>query len=297
MEHPNKKRNYFQVDLNNFIKGDRKLLLEFLRSVNLQPKVIKVKKSIDDDKLDTSKDLITYKKVFYSLIVSLIIAIGIGAIVLAVLNQKMDELTSYYSNRESLNDFIIYSLFIVPLVVIFIYTIYLSKKKYKSKLIVFSYILLPIMTILILMLTVMTPLDNLNYSKDYSVAQNIFEEANIYLPEEGLIVSERFFKINDDNLTIMPYTETHKILINKDLDLFEQSLNSNTHWVTEKNQLMKAKLNLFIEREADYYLIYNETADNYNSDDLILGLNKLYVFYYYFETNEVYIYEFYLIIN
>lgn len=222
-------------------------------------------------------------------------ALTIFIIIFTTLNKKNAELTSYHSNRESLNDFMIYTLFIIPLLGTLIYSIVLSKQKYKSKLIIVSYIVIPIIMIGVLLMTVITPFTHRNkYFKDYSIVQNIFDQADIYLPSEGLSISTKHFNVNDDNITTIPYALTHKILIEKDLNNFEQSLSSNIYWVTQKTQSMKTKLNLFIDKEADYYLIYNKTADNYNSDELAVGLNKLFVFYYFFETNEVLIYEFYL---
>lgn len=144
--------------------------------------------------------------------------------------------------------------------------------------------------------TIVSPLVyNGTYSKDYSSVKDLFNDANLYLPEEGLSISIKRFNIDEDNKTILPYTESHKVLLTNEITIFENELIDNPNWVTNKTQLMKAKLNLFIDREADYYLIYNETADNYNDGELEQGLNKLHVFYYFYETNEIFIYEFYLL--
>ena len=165
----------------------------------------------------------------------------------------------------------------------------------KSKLIIVSYIIVPIATLVILVITLVIPgTFNERYSKDYEIVKNIFNIASIDIPEDGLSVSERTFKFTEDNKTIIPFTEKHKVLLTNNINTFEDSLINNVHWVTGKTILMKAKLNMFIDQEADYYLIYNETANNYNEGELENGINKLYVFYYYFGTNEIKIYEFYL---
>lgn len=293
LEHPAKKRNYFQIDLNNFVRGNKKMLKDFLSNKYLEIKKIKSKDILN--KPQASNILKANKKLYYILIGLLLVALTIFILILTTLNKKNAELNSYYSSRESLNDFMIYSLFIIPLLGTLIYSIVLSKQKYKSKLIIVSYIVIPIIMIGVLLMTVIMPFTQKNkYFKDYSIVQNIFDQAGIYLPSEGLSISVKHFNVNDDNITTIPYALTHKILIEKDLNNFEQSLSSNIYWVTQKTQSMKTKLNLFIDKDADYYLIYNKTADNYNSDELAVGLNKLFVFYYFFETNEVLIYEFYL---
>ena len=147
-----------------------------------------------------------------------------------------------------------------------------------------------------LALTIVNPLVSKGkYSKNYDSIKDLFEDANLYIPEEGLSVSIKYFNVDEDNKTILPYAESHKVLLTSGITIFENELIDNSNWVTNKTQLMKAKLNLFIDKEADYYIIYNETANNYNDGELEQGLNKLYVFYYFHETNEVFIYEFYLL--
>src|SRR5690606_20395625 len=163
----------------------------------------------------------------------------------------------YYSTRDSMNDIPIFSVLIIPLVVAFFYVMYLSKKNYKSKLIIVSYIIVPIATLGILAMTLVIPgTFNERYSKDYEIAKNIFNIASIYIPDDGLSVSEKTFKFTEDNKTIIPFTEKHKVLLTNNINTFEDSLINNVHWVTGKTILMKAKLNMFIDQHANYYLIY-----------------------------------------
>ena len=294
LEHPSMKRKFFQMDLNDFINGDKGSLLDFLRNKNINVEKVKSRK-IAETQNANKKNLFLQKSLFYSLIGSIILTIAIFISMSLILDNASNELNSYYSTRDSMNDIPIFSVLIIPLVVAFFYVMYLSKKNYKSKLIIVSYIIVPIATLGILAMTLVIPgTFNERYSKDYEIAKNIFNIASIYIPDDGLSVSEKTFKFTEDNKTIIPFTEKHKVLLTNNINTFEDSLINNVHWVTSKTILMKAKLNMFIDQEADYYLIYNETANNYNEGELENGINKLYVFYYYFGTNEIIIYEFYL---
>lgn len=295
LEHPSMKRKYFQIDLNDFLQGDKESLVEFLSKKNITP-ITKKTKKVNKEKVLEDKKLHSNKKLYFSLLGSIVFTAVMLFIIIMIFNKASNELDSYYSTRISFDSMMFYSLFIIPFIAVLIFSIYLAKNKYKSKLIILSYIIVPLVVLMTLAFTIVNPLVYKGtYSKDYTSVKDLFNDANLYLPEEGLSISIKRFNINEDNKTILPYTESHKVLLTNEITIFENELIVNPNWVTNKTQLMKAKLNLFIDKEADYYLIYNETADNYNDGELEQGLNKLYVFYYFHETNEIFIYEFYLL--
>lgn len=278
-----------------FYKGDKESLVEFLSKKNIDP-ITKKTKKVNKEKVLEDKKLHSNKKLYFSLLGSIVFTVIMMFIIIMIFNKASNELDSYYSARISFDNMMFYSLFIIPFIAVLIFSIYLAKNKYKSKLIILSYIIVPLVVLMTLAFTIVNPLVYKGtYSKDYTSVKDLFNDANLYLPEEGLSISIKRFNINEDNKTILPYTESHKVLLTNEITIFENELIVNPNWVTNKTQLMKAKLNLFIDREADYYLIYNETADNYNDGELAEGLNKLYVFYYFYETNEIFIYEFYLL--
>lgn len=66
LEHPAKKRNYFQIDLNNFVRGNKKMLKDFLSNKHLEIKKIKSKDA--SVKPQASNSLKANKKLYYSLI-------------------------------------------------------------------------------------------------------------------------------------------------------------------------------------------------------------------------------------
>lgn len=295
LEHPSMKRKYFQIDLNDFLQGDKESLVGFLSKKNINP-ITKKTKKVSNEKILEDKKLNSNKKSYFSLLGSIVFTLIMFFIIIMIFNKASNELDSYYSARISLDSMMFYSLFIIPFIAVLIFSIYLAKNKYKSKLIILSYVIVPLVVLMTLAFTIVNPLVYKGtYSKDYSSVKDLFNDANLYLPEEGLSISIKRFNIDEDNKTILPYTESHKVLLTNEITIFENELIDNPNWVTSKTQLMKAKLNLFIDREADYYLIYNETADNYNDGELEQGLNKLHVFYYFHETKEIFIYEFYLL--
>lgn len=295
LEHPSMKRKYFQIDLHDFLQGDKESLVRFLSKKNINL-ITKRTKKVTKEKILKDKKLYTNKKLYFSLLGSIVLTVIMFFIVIMSFNKASSELDSYYSARISLDSMMFYSLFIIPFIAVLIFSIYLAKNKYKSKLIILSYIIVPLVVLMTLAFTIVNPLVYKGtYSKDYDSVKKLFNNGNLYLPEEGLSVSIKRFNVDEDNKTNLPYTESHKVLLTAGIATFENELIDNPNWVTNKTLPMKAKLNLFIDKEATYYLIYNETANNYNDGELEQGLNKLYVFYYFNETNEVFIYEFYLL--
>ena len=233
-------------------------VIEQIKSNNVDIKIKKDKFEFTNDNI--SMKLFSNKKLYLSLVVMFLISILLFLITITTLTKRTDELSSYLYSRENLLDFIPYSIMLLPLLLMFGYLLYLSRRKFKSKFIVFSYVTTPLLFAYMLLMTVFMPISTKNeYQKDF--------------------------------------TKKHNVLINENLELFEDSLLTNEFWLTEKSDKMESKLSIAIGQEADYYLIYNDTANNYNDQDLVIGLNKLFVFYYNAEKTEVLIYEYYLFMD
>ncbi|MDO9629798.1 MAG: helix-turn-helix transcriptional regulator [Acholeplasmataceae bacterium] len=294
-ESPRERRKFFQMDLKNFIQGDKINLLNFLHEKGVDIKDVSSKSvNLIEGNQKTSK-LYGNKTLYFCLLFSIVTQVLLMGVLITSYIEAFEELISYQSTRISLQDMNIFLLLLIPLTLLIMFTIFLSIKRFKSWLIILSYLISPIILLVVLGLSVVFPSMHENrYNKDFDRVIAIFDSANTYIPAEGLVVSERQYIITEENLSILPYTEKHKILLTNDITIFESTLLSSNNWLEDKTPAMKAKLNIFIDINSDYYLIYNETASNFNDDVLLEGLNKLYLFCYSIESNEIIVYEFYI---
>ncbi len=295
------RRDRFQLDLSKIEIGNKESLINLLTINQIEIKHLKsakIKERVLPQRIAPQK-LISNKKMYFTFLSLFVLSI-IGIIIMAIhFDIIIQELGSMYHSRTSMGIMHIHLSWLLITFLMIGLIVFLKKRNYQSKLFVWSYIIMPIILLATTSVALVTPLMTENmYKKDYSAVVQIFSEANITLPADGLIVSVSPFNVYDaDALAMLPYAVEHRILFTDDTQIvaFNFEIENSNLWQTQLTLEMQSVLNHVVKiKSGDYYLLYNATSDDYNAMPQLIGINHLYYFIYDIDTSTVVVYEIYV---
>lgn len=285
---PNIKDKY-QVDISKLDKQTLNDIIKRLSEANVQIKMIG--KQVNQ----TRKYPISYRKIF--LFVWLANLVGIITIIIHN-NIVMNEFASVYNDRTSILILRIHLIWLFVIILTIVYIVIMKRNKIKTKLFGWSYATMAILSFMVFVFSmIMPPVLEGMYEKDYDVVIDIFDHTNLYLPEGRVISNYAFNQTSEDFVDQLAFKISHEVVFTSDSDvlIFNQEVISLNMWVSELNIDMHLMLSDFLKRiNADYYLIYNVTENNFNIYPTTAGLNRLYFMAYDTEESRLLIYEFYI---
>lgn len=131
------------------------------------------------------------------------------------------------------------------------------------------------------------------YSDDYSYLDNLESIINFEFPDNGDILVDTSFNFNIDDYNILSHT-TVTFNNEEEISMFNNSISNSNNWVTKNSSYLKMLEPTFFVSESDYYMVYINDLNLYNTVPTNSGTYHMYYLEYKEAESKLNIYEYYL---